>query len=125
MVLAHSDHGDFFCYGRVLAICHVEAVYVGPGMEGYRPHRVEFLWVRWYRHTGQASEGDWSARKLNCIQFMPMNMDDAFGFIDPSEVLRGCHIVPKFAKGKLHVDGKGLSHCARDQSDWVEYYVNR
>ncbi|KIM91270.1 hypothetical protein PILCRDRAFT_1439 [Piloderma croceum F 1598] len=54
-----------------------------------------------------------------------MAKDDAFGFLDPSDVLRGSHIVPAFAKGKLHPDGKGLLHLAQDSSDWIEYYVNR
>ena len=67
----------------------------------------------------------WKARKLDCVQFPSMSDGDAFGFLDPSDVLRACHIVPVFAKGKLHSDSKGLSGCAQDSSDWVEYYVNR
>ena len=62
---------------------------------------------------------------LDRIRFGPMAADDTFGFLDPSVVLRGCHIIPAFAKGKLHSDGKGMSLCARDSSDWSEYYVNR
>jgi hypothetical protein len=54
-----------------------------------------------------------------------MNEDDTFGFLDPSDVLRSCHIIPAFAKGKLHADGKGLSALAHDSPDWTMYYVNR
>jgi hypothetical protein len=46
-----------------------------------------------------------------------MAEDEAFGFLNPSDVLRGSHVVPAFAKGKLHPDGKGLSHLAQDSSD--------
>jgi hypothetical protein len=127
MVLA--DSGDCnsvqpFRYARVLGIFHVNAIYVGPGMVNYQPHRLEFLWVRWYRNIGTIGTG-WQARKLDRIQFPSLSEDDSFGFLDPSNVLRGCHVVPAFAKRKLHSDNRGLSHCAQDASDWVEYYVNR
>jgi hypothetical protein len=67
----------------------------------------------------------WQAQKLDCIQFPSMFKGNTFGFLDPSDVLRGCHIVPAFAKGKLHSDSKGLLHCTQDASDWVGYYVNQ
>jgi hypothetical protein len=119
-----SDQDHPFRYARILGVYHVNVVYVGPGMLDYQPHRMEFLWVRWYRNVGVKLTG-WNNRKLDRIRFPSMTEDDAFGFIDPSDVLRSCHIIPAFARGKLHIDGKGLSHCARDSSDWVEYYVNR
>jgi hypothetical protein len=130
MVLADpGDDDDFttnqpFRYGRVLGVYHVNVVYVGPGMRDYQPLRMEFLWVRWYRNMGIVETG-WQDSSLDRVRFLPVADDDAFGFIQPSDVLRACHIIPAFAKGRLHVDGKGLSRCARDSSDWVEYYVNR
>ncbi len=127
MVLADSDDNNSaqpFRYARVLGIFHVNAIYVGPGMTNYQPHRLEFLWVRWYHNMDTIATG-WQARKLDRVQFPSMSEGDAFDFLDPSDVLRGCHIVPAFAKGKLHSDGKGFSRCAQDSSDWVEYYVNR
>jgi hypothetical protein len=130
MVLADPGDDDNsttsypFRYGRVLGVYHANVVYVGPGMRDYKPRRMEFLWVRWYRNMGVVKTG-WQTRKLDRVRFLPVADDDAFGFIDPSDVLRSCHIIPAFAKGLLHVDGKGLSRCACDSSDWVEYYVNR
>jgi hypothetical protein len=111
-----------FSYARVLAICHVNAIYAGPGMD-QQPRRTDFLWVRWYRHIGTASAG-WVARRLDRVRFPPVAEDDAFGFIDPSTVLRCCHIVPAFSSGKVHADNRGLSFWARDSSDWAAYYVN-
>jgi hypothetical protein len=118
-----SALADKFRYARVLGVYHANIVYVGPGMLDYQPHRVEFLWVRWYEDVEMRS--GWDARKLDQLQF-PSAMDgDSYGFIDPDDVLRCCHIVPVFAKGRLHADGKGLSRCAKDGSDWVRYYINR
>jgi len=118
----HSNHP--FKYARVLGVYHVNVVYVGPGMRDYQPIRMEFLWVRWYQNEEEIHNG-WDTQKLDCIQFPPLTDDDAFGFIDPSDILRSSHVIPAFAKGRLHVDGKGLSSCAKDATDWVAYYVNR
>jgi hypothetical protein len=130
MVLADpSDDPDSssphpFRYARVLGVYHANIIYVGPGMLNYQPHRLEFLWVRWYKAMETTRTG-WDAQKLDRIQFFPVADKGAFGFINPSDVLRGCHLVPAFASGKRHPDGKGLSSCAQDASDWVAYYVNR
>jgi|SRR6266436_7027565 len=113
-----------FSYARVLGIYHVNVVYAGPGMTDYQPRRMNFLWVRWYRRIERILTG-WGARRLDRLEFPPVAGEDAFGFIDPSDVLRCCHIIPAFSSGKVHEDGRGLSFCARDSSDWVAYYVNR
>ncbi|KAG1775826.1 hypothetical protein EV702DRAFT_972611, partial [Suillus placidus] len=47
-----------------------------------------------------------------------------FGFVDPSDILRGCHIIPQFSQGLWHLDGKGVSNCAQDKLDWRCYYIN-
>lgn len=112
-----------FTYGRVLGIYHVNAVYVGPGMTDYQPIRVEFIWVRWYRRV--STYDSWTAHKLDRLKFYSVEDADAFSFVDPSDVLRGCHIIPRFREGRRHTDGKGASLCARDALDWKEYYVNR
>lgn len=113
-----------FRYARVLGVYHANVVYVGPGMVDYQPQRFEFLWVRWYKVMKTTRTG-WTAHRLDCIKFPPLAEDDSFGFVDPSDVLRGCHIMPRFSKGQLHSDGKGLSFCAKDSSDWAQYYVGR
>lgn len=122
---AHDEQDPHpFNYARILGLYHVNVVYVGPGMVDYQPRRLDFLWVRWYRRMGMVRAG-WDVRKLDRVHFPPMTDDGAFAFIDPADVMRCCHIVPAFSRGKAHVSGKGLSLCARDSSDWVAYYVNR
>ena len=117
-----ADHP--FRYARVLGIYHANIVYVGPGMIDYQPRRMEFLFVRWYENSGPMRTG-WEAKKIDRVRFLPMAEDGAFGFFNPLDVLRSCHIIPTFVRGLLHQDGKGLSSYARDYLDWVEYYVNR
>jgi hypothetical protein len=142
MVLDQTSCAHPFHYARVLGVYHANVVYTGPGMTDYQPRRMEFLWVRWYQHMNMDATG-WRARKLDLVQFPPVTDENSFGFIDPSDILRGCHIIPAFAMGRLHIDHKshhripafamgmrqiknrGLSVCARDSLDWAGYYVNR
>ena len=43
--------------------------------------------------------------------------DDTFCFIDPSDALRSCHIIPAFARGLCHI---GSSFVDRDMV--MRYY---
>jgi len=113
-----------FLYARVLGVYHANVIYTGPGMRDYEARRFDFLWVRWYDILDPASSG-WSNSRLDLVRFPPMNGEDAFGFVDPKDVLRGCHIMPAFAEGKRHGDGVGISRCARDGKDYHYYYVGR
>ena len=112
-----------YIYARVLGIFHINATYTGPDVADYYSHRVNFLWVRWYQYVEDGA--GWDASTLDCVRFLPMADDGAFGFVDPDDVLRGCHIIPQFSHGLRHLDGTDNSHCAQDSLDWHFYYVNR
>ena len=112
-----------YIYARVLGIFHVNATYVGPGMIDYRSRRIDFLWVRWYQNMEE--DAGWDTSTLDRVCFPPMSDESAFGFVDPDDVLRGCHIIPQFSRGLRHPDGTGISRCAQDAADWHFYYVNR
>jgi hypothetical protein len=124
ILLANQDEDTHpFLYARVLGIYHVNVVYNGPGRLDYAPRRFYFFWVRWFEYIGNSVS--WRDRRLDSIHFPPTANSDAFGFVDPRDVLRGCHIVQAFKHGKVHVDGVGLSRCASDAQDWRQYSVNR
>lgn len=115
-----------YLYARVLGTYHANVFYNGPKKANYQQsHRIDFLWVRWYEQLG-SKRCAWSSRKLDCLRFLPVTDDHAFGFIDPSDVLRASHIVPTFSKGQLYqgLGTKGISACAQDSHDWREYNVN-
>lgn len=128
MMLCEPDNNSpssaSFRYGRVLGTYHVKAIYTGPGMPNHNSHRMEFLWVRWYDEVGRAGTG-WDHMKLDRLHFAPLGDDDAFGIVDPSDVLRGCHVIPRFSLGIRYSDSIGRSALAKDSLDWKEYYVNR
>ncbi|KAJ7721601.1 hypothetical protein B0H16DRAFT_1473776 [Mycena metata] len=64
------------------------------------------------------------------IGFVPDTDEYAFGFFDPSLILRGCHIVPAFAGGRtreLLSLPRGVITAGRPESDndddWENFYV--
>jgi hypothetical protein len=121
-----ESHAHQFKYARLLGIYHVNIIYTGPGMQDYSPHRVEFLWVRWYENIESYPVQDgWDNCRLDQLRFPPMDHDSAFGFVDPAHVLRAFHSIPRFMSGWQYPDGVGISHCARDGKDWRIYFVNR
>jgi hypothetical protein len=129
LLLANSSdtHGDLdhpFLYARILGIYHVNVVYTGEGMLDYNARRVEFLWVRWFEYDGSRSVR-WDDFKLDSIRFPPVVTEGSFGFVDPNDVLRGCHVIPVFKRGKVHLDEIRISRLANDAHDWSRYYVNR
>ena len=135
MVLAQPDAdeasgGQHFLYGRILGIYHVNVIYNGPGMVDYTLRRFDFLWVRWYdledSVMARAKKSKASSYLLDRLVFPPLNAENAVGFLDPASVLRGCHIIPAFAKGKRFPEGQpGQSKRAQDVRDWKGYYVSR
>lgn len=126
MILSGSDSSQspMYRYARVHGTYHANIIFVGQGIVDYNAIRIEFLWVQWYKQVDCTHTG-WVAQKLDRLRFPPMANDDSFGFLDPADVLCGCHILPVFSKGRVHSDGKGMSFHAKDARDWVEYYVNR
>ncbi|KAG0694659.1 hypothetical protein DFH29DRAFT_1006136 [Suillus ampliporus] len=121
--MTDSDNENHpYLYARVLGIYHVNVTYVGPGMIDYQSYRINFLWVRWYQYVDECPR---QCTPLDRVCFPPMAESDTFGFVDPDDVLRSCHIIPHFAQGLWHSDGRGVSHCAQDKLDWRFYYINR
>jgi hypothetical protein len=118
-----QDEGHRYMYAKVLGIYHVNVIFIGNGMVDYTPLRMEFLWIRWYEPIDQRST--WETSTLDRLTFPPLAHEQSFDFLDPADVLRGCHIIPRFSSCKKHVGGLGVSASAGDKDDWNEYYVNR
>ncbi|KIK32395.1 hypothetical protein CY34DRAFT_101573 [Suillus luteus UH-Slu-Lm8-n1] len=114
-----------YLYARVLGIYHVNVTYIGPGMINYDSQRIDFLWVRWYQHIDVGEGSSRHTSVLDRVFFPPMAEPDTFGFVDPNDVLRCCHVIPQFAQGLRCLDGRSVSHCAQDKLDWRYYYINR
>jgi hypothetical protein len=112
----HGEDGNYR-YAKVLGIHHVNAVYAG---NVYETRRVEFLFVRWYESVQSHT---WETHTLGRVRFLPLEHPDAFGFVNPVDVLRACHVIPAFSRGRRNPN-VGISAVAGDKHDWKEYYVN-
>lgn len=134
MVLSRDDdEASEFWYARVLCVLHVNLV------SYEKPHgeRIEVLWVRWFGRDPSYKAG-WGPRRLERIGFVPHIAgadDDAFGFLDPNDVVRACHLIPSFAEGKtseylgpseVRSFGltKALSKERTSDEDFKYYFVN-
>ena len=122
--LPRSNHQ--YQYARVLGIYHVNVIYTGlvAGKQDLRHRRMEFLFVRWFDCPQTSVQSGWSTGQLDTLVLRESDRGDAFGFVDPAQVLRGCHIIPQFCLGHRRL-GVGRSEYAKDQKDWCKYYVNR
>ena len=88
MLLAQNDDEPIshpFCYARVLGIYHANIMFTGPESRDYQSRRLEFLWVQWFELL-KAPAG-WDQYSLDKGRFIPMQRPDAFGFVDPADVL--------------------------------------
>jgi hypothetical protein len=112
-----------YWYARVLGIYHME-VWVNDGGQPMK-RDVEVLWVRWLAALRNHRSSIKLAR-LPKIAFVEESDPDAFGFLDPGQVIRGAHLIPAFASGRgtsaLRY-GKSLARPEEQLDDWEEHYV--
>lgn len=116
-----------FWYAEVIGVFHAEVQHIGQKSRDVRLKTMEFLWVRWLGTEPGYLSGRRVA-KLPKIGFVPDSDDYAFSFLDPSEVIRGSHLIPAFVEGRssglLPYSGPTEARQNGEKDDWVNYYVN-
>ncbi|KAG2032650.1 hypothetical protein BDR03DRAFT_935890 [Suillus americanus] len=86
-----------YWYARVLGIYHMDILL---NVEGpFKTHQIEVLYVRWLAPLTGHHSGMKCAR-LPKIAFVEDTDSDAFGFLDPTQVIRGAHLIPAFSSGR-------------------------
>jgi hypothetical protein len=129
MCLSHEDgDGDFpYWFGRIVGIFHADVVHLGPASKSLGPQHMEFLWVRWFGRDLSWRSG-FKAKRLHRIGFVPWDNSDteAFGFLDPKEVIRAVHLIPAFAHGRTDhlLPPSIIRPLTSNNEDWCLYYVN-
>ena len=115
-----------YWYARVLGVFHVKVMHLGPEAQNRSVQHMEFLWVRWFGVEPSYRWG-FKAARLPKIGFVPDTDSSAFGFLDPSLVIRGCHLVPSFADGRtatlLNTSTLTAARQPDETDDWMNYYV--
>jgi len=121
-----SPRAHPYWYARVLGVFHARVLHTGPSATNRSVQHMEFLWVRWFGIDPEHCYGHKAAR-LPKIGFVPESDPLAFGFLDPSLVLRGCHLIPAFNDGRtsdLLMAPLTIARPPDEVDDWVSFYVN-
>jgi hypothetical protein len=134
MVLSHED-ATFeaphpYWYARVVGIFYVLVQFRVPGLSALKePERFNILWVHWLGLDSIGSSG-WAARRLHMLGFLPSNDSSgpAFGFLDPTQVIRGVHLIPAFSYGTTQEllgpeTSVAYQHPELGNQDYVAYYL--
>ena len=89
-----------YWYARVIGIYHAKVWAENPAIPGGKVARhMNFLWVRWFGEEPGYCSGFCRAR-LPKIGFVESTDDFSFSFVDPANVVRGCHLIPAFNAGR-------------------------
>ena len=116
-----SQDPEPWLYVHVVAIYHL-LVFTPTDTE---PKRLELLWVRWMQRDSSQLQGP-NASNYTRVSFTPDSgvPGEAFGFVDPSHVIRGCHLIPAFDHQRTR-DRLGPSITRDAKGDWRAFYANR
>lgn len=87
-----NDDPHPYWYGRIIGIFHANIRHIGPESKSREPVPMDFLFVRWFGHDLDPYPG-WKSRRLIRLGFVPGNDGNAFGFLDPNQVI---HLIPAF-----------------------------
>ncbi|KAJ7066702.1 hypothetical protein C8F01DRAFT_1124234 [Mycena amicta] len=112
-----------FWYGDVKGILHVYVSFADRPLEG--PKRMEVLFVRWFQRDMSYRSG-FKQKRLPRVRYMPHSSPDAFGFLDPLDVIRGSHLIPAFHHHRTseYLPKSIMRREADKDKDWTFYYAN-
>jgi hypothetical protein len=90
-----------------------------------KERQIEVLYVRWMALLTDHQSG-MSYARLPKVAFVEDSDHDAFGFLDPSQVIRGAHLIPAFVSGRGTTSlpyGKSFARQSGELDDWEAHYV--
>lgn len=129
MVLSSDEADHPFEYARIIGLFHIDVAFTGPSSSSRAYKRLNIAWVRWFQFDSSYPCG-FSAQRLPRIHFLDHSDSEAFGFLDPEQMIRGAHLIPAFSQGKTEdYLPPSLVRCPTDEStdsnkDYRYYYVN-
>jgi hypothetical protein len=130
MVLAHEDEETDphpYWYARVVGIFHVFVQFTDPSTSLTKTQRMDVLWLRWFgRNSELKFKSGWATKRLHQVGFLHSNRPDAFGFLDPHDVIRAVHMIPIFVHGRTAtlMGPSDVRQPSEGDEDWAYYYIN-
>jgi hypothetical protein len=122
-------HAQPFWYARVIGIFHTSVSSCHPEVAEKSTHQMDFLWVRWFGVEPGRYRHRFRFARLPKIGFVESTDKYAFTFLDPTQVIRGSHLIPAFSEGQTSALLQATKSVARvlnpeEENDWVNFYVN-
>ncbi len=124
-----EEGAEAYWYARVIGVYHANVWVERTDIpDARRVRRMDFLWVHWFGKEPEYIAGSRRAC-LPKVGFVESTDEFAFSFVDPANVIRGCHLVPAFHEGRtveLLPVPRTVSRCLNpgDHDNWVNFYVN-
>ncbi|KAG2337494.1 hypothetical protein BDR05DRAFT_841760, partial [Suillus weaverae] len=87
-----------YWYARVIKVFHINVECHENNSVLYScPMQIKFIFVWWFRQDG--SRAGWAAKCLHRLKFFDSEdgTGDAYGFLDPDNVIHGVHLILGFA----------------------------
>ncbi|KAG2060721.1 hypothetical protein BDR06DRAFT_986857 [Suillus hirtellus] len=112
-----------YWYTHVLGIYHIDTWLKGQT----KKQHLEVLYVRWL--TPLVPSDYQSGMRHAClpkVAFIEESDHDAFGFLNPGQVIRGAHLIPAFTSGRgvsSLCRGTSFGRPSKEVDDWEEHYV--
>ena len=118
-----------YWYARVIGIFHAYVSSTHPDVGVRTLRSMDFLWVRWFGKEPSPYRHGFCHARLPKIGFVELLDKYAFTFLDPTQVVRGAHIIPAFSAGRtpaLLPVPRSVAHILipNEEDDWVNFYVN-
>ncbi|KAF8804505.1 hypothetical protein BYT27DRAFT_7106825, partial [Phlegmacium glaucopus] len=130
MLLSHNNEQHPYWYACVIGIFHVDVIHTGPLSKSPYKQCVDFLWIQWFGQDLDHRAG-WLAQCLHWVVvfegFLDAEQPGAFGFLDPTVVIQGIHLIHGFAYGTsmelLSPPQLVAQLLLNEVQDWHYYYV--
>lgn len=108
-------------YAHIVSIYHI-FIHTAANPQ---PKHLELLWVRWMEQDSSQLGGENSSQYTR-VSFTPHYgvPGEAFGFVDPSHIIRACHLIPAFDLRRTR-DRLSPSMARDVKGDWQAFYTNR
>ncbi|KAF9558890.1 hypothetical protein CPC08DRAFT_763641 [Agrocybe pediades] len=122
LLSARQNSTHPFCYARIIGIFHVNVI---DKRQSHRtPQRIEFLFVQWF-HLLPGWNYGFNHLRMPLVSFLPETDPNAWGFVDPSMVVRAAHLIPRFMSGSTNILLRH-SYLSRGQDivDYKAFFVN-
>jgi hypothetical protein len=126
VMTSSRDEDHLFWYACMIRAFTIPVLFAADGVN-FVEERMEVLWVRW---LGIDQDHRWGFKGacLPKVGFVPDQTDHIpFGFLDPSLVIRACHLIPAFVDkrtSELLRPGTSLARLPGETDNWVAFYIN-